>query len=59
MIASEPTQETNMCRTWVGSRKIAIYQSDSNLWLLFEPLAQLNVIDYMFFGMPYVILTMM
>ena len=30
---------------WVGARRTATYQSDSNLQLLFEPLAQLSVIE--------------
>ena len=34
---------TNTCRMWVGSRRATIYQHDSNLLLLFKPLALLSV----------------
>ena len=34
-----------MCGTWVISRKTVAYQSHSNLRLLFEQLAPLNVIE--------------
>ena len=36
---------TNMCTTWVGSRRAATYQSNLNLRLLSKPLAQLSVIE--------------
>ena len=35
---------TNMCMTWVCLKWTVTYQSDSNLWLLSEPLAHFNVI---------------
>ena len=36
---------TNMCNIWVDSRRATTYQSDSNLRLLFESLAQLSYIE--------------
>ena len=44
MIANEYVN-INMCKMCVGSRRATTYQSDSNLQSLFEPLANLIVIE--------------
>jgi hypothetical protein len=34
-----------MCKMWVGSRRANVYQSNSILWMLCEPLTRLSVIE--------------